>query len=399
MIYKYKAITHDGQTIEGIYEANSKDEVVSMIKGRDFLPVDIEIDVGAGSQIDLFKPKIKKKDLAIFCRQFYTMINAGLGIVKCLDILVMQTENRTLKKTLVEVYEDVQKGFTISGAMKKHPNIFPNILINMVDAGEVSGNLDEIMERMAEHFEKENKLDNKIKSAMVYPMVLIVVSIAVVIFMLLNVLPTFVGMFEGSGSELPWPTKFVLGISDWMQDYWFIILGMGVLISLLFNYFKSTEAGRRLVDNLKLKIPYIKITNIKIITSRFTRTLSTLMASGIPLIASMEVVARVVNNAIVHDRLIEGIENIRRGAPLARAVKDVGIFPPMVDSMINIGEESGSLDDILQKTADFYDAEVEESLQRLTSLMEPLLILVMALVIGFIVIAMAMPMFDMVDTI
>lgn len=399
MIYKYKAITNEGKTIEGVFEANSRAEVVSMIKERNHLPVEVDIDAGAEAQINLFNPKVKKKDLAVFCRQFYTMIDAGLGIVKCLDILVMQTENKTLKKALGAVYEDVQKGFSISGAMKKHPKAFPNLLINMIEAGEVSGNLDDILERMAEHFEKENKLENKIKSAMIYPMVLIVVSITVVIFMLVKILPTFVAMFDGSGSELPWATQFVMGLSDWLRDYWYIAGGMVGAIVGLFAYFKSTDEGRKLIDSTKLKIPIVKTTTAKIVTSRFTRTLSTLMASGIPLITSLEVVGRVVNNALVQERLEAGIENVRKGAPLSRAVRDVGIFPPMVDSMINIGEESGSLDDILQKTADFYDAEVEESLARLTTMIEPLLIVGMAVVIGFIVVAMAMPMFDVVNTI
>src|SRR5699024_2960963 len=226
----------------------------------------------------------------------------------------------------------------------------------------------------------------------------IVVSIAVVIFMLLKVLPTFVSMFEGSETALPWPTLFVLNISEWLQKYWHIILAaMGVGTGLLF-YFRSTEYGKRFFDNLKISVPGIKTINTKIITSRFTRTLSTLMASGIHLIPSIEVVGKVVNNAIIEDRLHIGIENISKGATLSKAVGDVKIFPPMVDSMIKIGEESGSLDEMLYKTADFYDEEVEESLQRMITLMEPMLIVVLALVIGFIVIAMAMPMFDMVDT-
>lgn len=399
MIYRYKAVTKEGRPIEGEFEADSKNEVINMLREKNYLPVNIEADSGAEAELNIFNPTVKKKDLAIFCRQFYTMIDAGIGIVRCLDILVMQTENKTLKKGLQAVYEDVQKGFTISSAMKKHEKIFPNILTNMVEAGEVSGNLDEIMARMADHFEKENRLENKIKSAMIYPIVLIVVSIAVVIFMLVNVLPTFVSMFEGSGVELPWPTEFVLAISSSIQTYWYLFLAAIGLIVAIFSYFKTTQEGRRLLDGIKLKIPYFKIINIKIITSRFTRTLSTLIGAGIPLIASMEVVSRVVNNAVVEERIIYGIENIRKGAPLSRAVKDVEIFPPMVDSMINVGEESGALDEILQKTADFYDEEVEESLQRLTTLIEPLLIVIMALIIGFIVIAMALPMFDMVETI
>lgn len=399
MIYKYKAIAQNGQIVEGFFDANSEADVVAMIKGNNYLPVSVERDIGADAQIEFFSPKVKKKDLAVFCRQFFTMVDAGLGIVKCLDILVVQTRNKTLKNALANISEDVQKGFTLSEAMKKHHKIFPTILISMIEAGEVSGNLDTIMERMAVHFEKENRLENKIKSSLIYPSALIVVSIAVVIFMLIFVLPTFVGMFEGSDVPLPGPTRALIAISDSLKTHWFIYIGAIILMTSGLIVFKQTEDGIRFFDNLKIKIPGLKITTSKIITSRFTRTLSTLMSSGIPLIQALEVVGKVVNNVIVQERLYNGVDNIRKGVPLSRAVKDVEIFPPMVDSMIKIGEESGALDDILYKTADFYDEEVEASLQRMTTLIEPILIVGMAVVIGFIVIAMALPMFDVVNTI
>lgn len=399
MIFKYKAIAQNGQTIEGVFEAQNKNDVIAMIKGNKHLPVSVERDIEADAQFELLSKKVKKKDLAIFCRQFYTMINAGLGIVKCIDILVVQTENKTLKKALANINEDIQKGLTLSEAMKKHQKIFPQILISMVEAGEVSGNLDTIMERMAVHFEKENKLENKIKSSLIYPIALIVVSVAVVIFMLVFVLPTFTGMFEGSDTPLPGPTRFLMNISDSIQTHWYIYVGVIAFLSAGFLVFKQSEEGRRFFDNLKITFPGVKITSAKIITSRFTRTLSTLMSSGIPLLQAMEVVGKVVNNSIVKERLDAGTNSVRKGVPLSRAVRDVKIFPPMVDSMIKIGEESGSLDDILFKTADFYDEEVEASLQRMTTLIEPILLVAMAIVIGFIVIAMALPMFDMVNTI
>ncbi|WP_422487194.1 type II secretion system F family protein [Gudongella sp. DL1XJH-153] len=399
MKYKYKAMTKGGQAIEGVFEANSESEVVAMIKGNSYLPLNVERDVGAEAQFEMFSAKVKKKDLAIFSRQFYTMIDAGLGIVKCLDIMELQTENKTLKKTLGTVTEDVQKGLTLSEGMDKHPRIFPSILVSMVEAGEVSGNLDAILERMAVHFEKENKIENKIKSAMIYPAALMFVSIAVVIFMLVFVMPTFTGMFEGSGVPLPGPTKFLLAISDSLQNYWYLYFAAIGLISFGTAAYIRTEDGRTNFDSLKLKMPVVKGTTAKVITSRFTRTLSTLMDSGIPLIKSMEVVSRVVNNKVIEERLMNSIEQIRKGVPLSRSVKDVGVFPPMVDSMIKIGEESGSLDDILLKTADFYDEEVEVALTKLTTLLEPIMIVGMAVIIGFIVIAMYLPMFDMMQTI
>ena len=399
MIYKYKAVSQNGEIIEGVFEGSDESDVITMLKGNKYLAMSIEKDLGAEAQVDLFAKKVKKKDLAVFCRQFYTMLDAGIGIVKCLEILEKQSENKNLVKAISGVHEDVQKGFTLSEGMKKHRKVFPQLLINMVEAGEVSGNLDTIMERMAVHFEKENKLEQKIKSAMIYPIVLAVVSISVVIFLLVAVMPTFIGMFESSGQALPGPTQILLNISNWLTEFWylFIIIVVGLVVG--FIVYKETPSGRTLIDSLKLKIPVVKDTNVKIITSRFTRTLSTLMASGIPLIQSLEVVSRIVGNKVVHDRLEIAIDNIRKGVSLSRAIQDVRVFPPMVDSMISIGEESGALDDILYKTADFYDDEVEVALQRLTTLMEPVMLVFMAVIIGFIVIAMAMPMFDMVNTI
>ncbi|WMM26945.1 type II secretion system F family protein [Tissierella sp. MB52-C2] len=399
MIYKYKAVSQTGETIEGFFEGEEESDVLAMIKGNNYIPISIERDIESDAKIDLFSKKVKKKDLAVFCRQFYTMLDAGIGIVKCLEILEKQSQNKALIKALSGVYESVQKGFTLSESMRKHKKVFPGLLINMVQAGEVSGNLDTIMERMAVHFEKENKLENKIKSAMIYPIILSIVSIGVVIFLLIAVMPTFIGMFESSGQALPLPTQILLNISNWLTEFWYLFLGGVILAVAGLILYKETPSGRITLDTIKLKIPVVKDTNVKIITSRFTRTLSTLMSSGIPLLESIEVVGRVVGNKVVENRLEKSMEDIRKGATLSNAVSETRIFPPMVDSMIKVGEESGALDDILYKTADFYDDEVEVALQRLTTLMEPIMLIVMALIIGFIVIAMAIPMFDMVNTI
>lgn len=398
MIFKYKAIANNGQRIEGLFEANTEDEVIAMIRGNKYIPLEVKRDISTESQVQLFTKKVKKKDLSIYCRQFYVMINSGLGIIKCLDILTDQTINKKLKITTGEVAEDVQKGLTLSEAMIKHPRVFPTILVSMVEAGEVSGNLDGILERMAIHFEKENKIENKVKSAMVYPLVLTIVSVLVVIFMLIFVLPTFTGMFAGSDVPLPWPTRFLLNLSDSLIKFWYIHVGLiGLWIFGATRYLR-TDNGIRIFDTIKLRLPVVKTTTSKVITSRFTRTLSTLMDSGIPLIKSMEVVSKVVNNVVIKDKLLDSIEQIRKGIPLSDSVKDVGVFPPMVDSMVKIGEETGSLDEVLLKTADFYDEEVEQSLAKLTSMLEPLMIVFMAVLIGFIVIAMYLPMFDVIKT-
>jgi len=399
MRYKYKSISSNGRESEGLYVGDSESGLINMLRERKELIISIERDVQSEAQIEIFKKRVKKKDLALFCRQFYTMISAGLGIVPCLEILVSQTQNKTFKNAIADTYEEVQKGLTLSESMKKHNNVFPTILISMVEAGEVSGNLDTIMLRMAEHFEKENKIENKVKSSMVYPAVLAVVTVAVVIFMLVFIMPTFVGMFEGSGTELPGLTQMLINMSNSLKTYWYIYTAVIIAIVFGISMYKKSEEGTKFFDSLKLRLPVVKGTSTMLATSRFTRTLSTLMSSGIPLIQAMEVVSRVVNNSIIEERLISGIENIRKGVSLSRTVKDVGIFPPMVDSMIRIGEESGSLDSMLYKTADFYDEEVETSMQKLTSMIEPLMIVVMGLLIGFIVIAMYLPMFDMMKTV
>ena len=399
MRYKYKSLSPNGQKNDGIFIGDCEADAISMLKGKNELIISIERDIEAEAQIDIFKKKVKKKDLAIFCRQFYTMIDAGLGIVKGLKILVDQTQNKILKDAIANICENVQKGESLSEAMSKYENIFPALLINMVEAGELSSNLDTIMERMAIHFEKENRLEAKIKSSMIYPMILMIVSIAVVIFMIVEVLPTFMGMFEGSGVALPWSTQVLISLSNSIKALWYlyIVIILGVVMGTI--AFKRSLKGKRFFDRLMIIIPGLKIITVKIITSRFARTLSALISSGIPLLQAMDIVENVVNNRVIQDGLELSIENIRKGMTLSSAVKNVKIFPSMVDSMIKIGEESGSLGSMLNKTADFYDEEVEASLQRLTTLLEPIMIIVMAFIIGFIVIAMAMPIFDIVNTI
>jgi len=397
--YKYKAVSDNGNIIEGIYDAESEAEVVSMLKSSRYMPINIEETYNSGASKTITLEKVKKKDLAVFCRQFYTMLNAGVCIVKCLDVLEKQCENKLLKKALSEVYDNVRKGMTLSEAMRNNEKIFPNILINMAEAGEMSGSLDVIMERMAFHYEKENKIENKIKGAMVYPVILIIVAIAVVVFLLVAVMPTFISMFERSGIELPVPTRMLLIISNSITDFWYMYVIIFTAITLGTSYFFRTDSGSMMLDIIKIKIPLIKDINIKVATSRFTRTLSTLLASGIPLIQGIDIVSKVIGNRFIAKKLEEIKEDVRKGIPISRTIRNASIFPPMIDSMIKVGEESGALDDILNKSADFYDEEVEASLQKMTELIQPIMVVIMALVVGFVVVAIALPMFEMVNTI
>ncbi|MCB2289666.1 type II secretion system F family protein [Clostridium sp. CS001] len=398
--FKYKVMNHKGEKIEGTFKANSKNEVLAMIEDNNYYAIEIK-EVLEREQQDLFESfaKVKTKDLYIFCRQFHTMINAGANISNALDVLRKQTTNKKLKKCLSEAHDDVQKGISLSEALGKHNDVFPDLLINMINTGEVSGNLDVIMSRMASHYEKENKINNQLKSAMVYPAVLATLSVVVVIFLLTFIMPTFAGMFEGSGVELPGPTKIVMGLSKFIQTKWYIlivVIGGGVYGM---KTYAKTPVGRLSLDGLKLRLPIIKDTTEKVIVSRFTRTLATVLASGLALVQALDVVQKVVGNKVAEKSLEIIKEKVLKGVSLGEALGDEKIFPMMLHSMIKIGEESGSLDDILDKTANFYDEELEAGLKRMTTMIEPLMIIIMGVVIGFIVVAMMLPIFDMSSTV
>lgn len=398
--FKYKVMNQQGQKSEGAYKANSKSEVLAMIEDNNYYPIEIK-ETLEREQKDVFESfaKVKTKDLYIFCRQFHTMINAGANISNVLDVLKKQTENKKLKKSLNEAHDDVQKGISLSEALGKHNDVFPDLLINMVNTGEISGNLDIIMSRMASHFEKENKINNQLKSAMVYPMVLACLSIVVVIFLLTFIMPTFTSMFEGSGVPLPAPTRIVMGLSDFIRTKWYILLAViGGGVYGMKTYAKTPQ-GKLSLDGIKLKLPIIKDTTEKVIVSRFTRTLSTVLTSGVALVQALEVVQKVVGNKVAEKSLEVIKQKVLKGVSLGEALGEESLFPVMLHSMIKIGEESGALDDILDKTADFYDEELEASLKRMTTMIEPLMIIVMGVVIGFIVIAMMMPIFDMSSTV
>ncbi len=399
-LFEYTVLNQNGKRIKDTYTAQTASEVTFMLKEREYIILNVE-EVKNKTSISLFTnlQRVTSKDLAVFCRQFQAMLNAGVPIINCLDIIKQQTDNKRLRNIINDLFENLQKGFTFSEALRKHDNVFPEILINMVEAGEVSGNLDVIMDRLAIHFEKEFKIENKIKGAMAYPIVLAIVATAVVIFLLTSVMPTFIGMFESSGVELPAPTIAMLNMSDFIQNRWYIIIIFITLIIVLVKTLSSNKSTKIGIDKLKLEIPILKNVNLKIATSRFTRTLSTLLGSGVPLINALEIVAKVTGNEYIGSVILKSKEDVRKGIGLSEPLKHSRVFPPMVTSMMKIGEDSGAIEEILAKTADFYDEEVDSAVQKLTTVLEPIMIVFMALIIGFIVIAMVMPMFDMVSTI
>ncbi|GAB6169129.1 type II secretion system F family protein [Clostridium carnis] len=393
--FSYRAMKQDGTKTNGEYEANSRDEVINMITVNGYYPLKVE-EVSEGTKIELkFLEKVKVKDIAILCRQLYTMLDAGVSINSALNILANEISNKKLREILSNVEDDVKKGEMLSESMAKYKDVFPPILISMIESGEVSGNLDEMMLRMSMHFEKENRLNNKVKSAMTYPAVLSVVAVSAVMFIMTFVMPTFIEMFETEGINLPATTRVLMGISGFLRNNIFLIILFLIIATMGFKFYKRTDSGIITISKLKLKFPIIGKLNKKIIVSRFTRTLSTLLGAGVSLVHALPVVAGVLDNKIAEEVLMKIREKVVRGETLSKAVRETDIFPVMLASMVKIGEESGSLDDILNKTADFYDEEVEQAIVTTTALIEPLLIVIMGIVIGFIVISIMLPMFDL----
>ena len=394
--YVYTAVDRKGKKSSGVLEANSIADLRVKLKSKDLYVTEAQdaVDVKRSKEIKSSQ-KVKLKPLAIFCRQFATLINSGITAIKALDILFQQTEDKVLKKHIGQIYEFVQKGDAMSDAFRRQGEAFPELFINMILAGESSGTLDGVLLRMADHYEKENKLKNKIKGAMIYPIVLMTLTIAVVILMLVVVLPSFTGIILAGGGTIPLPTRMLLGLSDFLSNYWYLVAGVTILIVISWRAFKRSDKGRLWWDRRKLKMLIVKKSLRMIYSARFARTLSTLLSSGIQMLQSLDITARVINNQVIHNSLNNVVEDIRKGMPLSVSLRKTGDFPPMIYNMINVGEESGLLDDILTKTAAFFDEESDAAIQRLVGLLEPLMIVFMAVIIGFIVIAIALPMFSM----
>lgn len=397
--FKYKAINSEGQRIEGSQSADSESQVREMLLSNQYYPLSIEKENSKNKSSFSFDRKVKLKDIAVFCRQFYVMLDSGLSIGKTLNILIEQGEKAKLREALIGVNSDIKRGETLAISMGKRKDVFPKLLTSMIDAGERSGNLDIILKRMAEYYEKETKIRGKIKSAMIYPIVLGVVAIIAITFILTFVMPTFVQMFEENNVELPMSTKMVLGTSKMLGKYgiiFFLVLVIGII--LLGKYLKSEE-GQYKLSVINLKLPVIKKLTQKIVVSRFTRTMGIVSSSGMSLVTSLEIVASVVGNKIAEKELLKVKEKVLKGEGLGDSIMNIKIFPPMLASMVKVGEEAGSLDSILDKTADFYDDELEREIQTATALIEPAMIVIMGVIIGFLLISILTPMFKMYNSI
>jgi len=395
--YYYKGRETNGKTVSGTMEANSRNEVVTALRRQDIFPIEITHENEKRKDINLSvgTKKVSVKDLSVMCRQFSTIIKAGISVIECIDILKRQTENKKLTEALESIYEEVQTGVTLSESFRKFPKIFPELLVNMVAAGEVTGQLDAIMERMAEHYEKEHKITVKLKGALVYPKILISVSSLVIAVLLTVVLPGFVTMFQGFNVPLPGPTKALLAAGDFIKSYWWLLIIIAGIGFLFMQRSLNTAEGRLKYDDIKLKLPVFGKVNKQVATTRFARSLSTMLNSGITIIEAMEMVSRVIGNNSVSKQIDDSMEKIKRGEGIAGPLEDTKLFPPMLISMIQIGEETGSLNELLDTTANFYDDEIDYAIESMIALINPMILLVMAVIVGGIVMAVALPMFDM----
>jgi Type II secretory pathway, component PulF len=393
--YVYKVQNVTGKITKGKLDAKDQNAAIETLKTRGLYPIEVKEASALNKDLDLpIFNRVTLRDLSVFCRQFSTVISAGITVMNSLDIMRQQTENKKLKEIIEQLFEEVQKGRSLSSVMREHKE-FPLLFINMVEAGESSGQLELMLNKMALYYEKEYRLRSKIRSALTYPIVISIVAVAVVIFMVTTIIPTFANMITSGGGKLPLPTRILLGLSYGISHYWLIILIVIVLVAYLFRKYSKTAEGRYRNHKFLLNCPVIGKVNRKIVTSRFSSTLSILLGSGIPVIQAMDIVEKTVTNAVVEKGINKCKDEIKRGAGLSRPIAGMGIFPPMLTEMISIGEESGQIDDMLFKTSEFYDSEVDIAVSNLTTLLEPIIIVFLGVIVAFIVISIVMPMFDM----
>ncbi len=395
-VYKWEGRARDGKVRKGTMEAPNEAVVTAQLRSQGILPTKIKKSMGQVEiKIPGFKPKVKTKDIVVFTRQFATMIDAGLPLVQCLEILSSQQENPTFKEVILKVKEDVEAGSTFADALAKHPKVFDRLYVNLVNAGEVGGILDTILNRLAAYIEKAMNLRKKVKGAMVYPAAVVGVAVLVVAIILIWVIPVFQQMFAGVGKTLPAPTLFVIALSEFTKKYFLFMLIALFVVSFLFRRVYRTEKGRVFFDRLFLKAPVFGQLIRKVAVAKFTRTLGTLISSGVPILEGLDVVSRTAGNAIIEQAIIKTRESISEGRTIAEPLKETKVFPPMVVQMIAVGEATGALDQMLGKIADFYDTEVDEAVSALTSLIEPLLMVFLGGTIGGLVVAMYLPVFQM----
>jgi type IV pilus assembly protein PilC len=398
-VFKWEGKSTKGNVVKGELTAESKDEVQSYLRKQRIVPSKIAEKQKAlfGSLAGGGVGTIKEKDIVIFTRQFATMIGAGLPLIQALDILATQTENKALANIIGEIKSDVEGGSTFADALKKHPKIFDDLYCNMVAAGEIGGILDTILVRLAGYIEKAQALKGKVKSAMVYPIVVICIAVLVIVIIMVFVVPTFGKMFETLGGELPAPTQMIINLSDFLAGVGGLtLLAVIIVIVVSIKKFRGTPKGRVMTDQFLLKLPIFGILLRKVAVAKFTRTLGTLISSGVNILEALNITARTSGNKIIEAAILEVRKAVSEGKTIAEPLTETGVFPPMVTQMISVGESTGALDAMCEKIADFYDEEVDAAVGALTAMLEPMLMVFLGGTVGFIVVAMYLPIFKLI---
>lgn len=392
----YVAVDKSGKEVKGSRDADNREQVTRELKNQGLIVLEVTEQNALTKDISFdFGGKPTPRDLAVFCRQFASITRAGVTIIQTLNMLAEQTENVKMQKALQAVRADVEKGESFADSLSQHPKVFPELLVQMARAGEASGSLETAMERMAVQFEKSAKTQALVKKAMIYPIVVALVAVAVVIVMLVFVIPRYMDMFEELGTELPAITRMVVSMSNFIQNYWYIIIPVVIAIVVAFKAWSKTYTGKHVLGKLALKIPAIKNLVVKSASSQMARTLSTLLTAGVPLVEAVDIVADTMGNIWFKEALKEAVEQIMIGVPMSQPLQTCGLFPPMVYHMVRIGEEAGSTEDMLNKLADYYEEEVEMAVQSLMAAMEPMIIIVLACVVGVLIGAVMAPMVTM----
>ncbi|MEA1927651.1 MAG: type II secretion system inner membrane protein GspF [Candidatus Auribacterota bacterium] len=403
-VFDYKALTASGEQVAGIIDADSPADARAKLRRDRVFPTEVtesdeRVDLRSDQAISRLFHRIKPADVAVFTRQMATLLSSGLQLIQGLDALIDQLERSPLKRVIIGVRDDVNAGKSFADSLRRFPRTFTQLYINMVQAGESAGALDVVLERLADLTEKNVKMRNHIRSVMVYPTLVAFIGLAVIIFLLVKVVPTITSIFEETQQALPLPTVILLNVSDFLRNYWWIIVFISVGFYFLFSAWKKGKKGRLLIDRVKLRLPLVGSLIRKISVVRFSRTLATLLSSGAPLLESMEIVKNIVNNTSIASAIEQAIEAIRGGHSVSGPFRKSKIFPPIVVHMIAVGETSGSLEPMLEKIAQSYEDEVETSVSAMTSLLEPIMIVIMGIVVGYIVLSILLPIFQMSEII
>ncbi len=398
--FSYTAVGADGKEKKGSIVAETREDAARSLKDQGLLPMSIGKQSALDKDINFSfgKKGVKVRDLSVFCRQFSSIIKAGVNVINALSMMSEQTENKKLKAAIKNVQSNVEKGETLSSAMRSEGDIFPSLLISMVAAGEASGSLETAIERMAIQFEKDAKISGMVKKAMIYPIILIVVMIGVVIAMMMFVIPNFMDMFEGLDAEMPFMTVMVINMSNFILDKWWLLILIVVGIVLAYKSYYKTDAGRHMIDRIKIKIPVFGVLAVKTACARFSRIMSTLLSAGMPMISAIEIAAGTMDNVLFRDALQKVRSGVALGMGFSQQIGVTRLFPAMLVHMVGIGEETGNIEDMLTNVANYYDEEVELATQSVTALMEPMIIIVMAVVVGALVLAIYQPMITLYST-